>query len=104
MIKGQEYHSIIENIFGDVNGINVSSQLQVNCPRCMEREGLSYPDGKYNLEINTAKRVFRCWKCDEPKFSGSLKKLIRLYGSYGDYELYKSFVGSMDDYYYGNAN
>lgn len=98
MIKGQEYHSIIQGIFGDVNGLNISSQLQVNCPRCMEREGLTYPDGKFNLEINTAKRVFRCWKCDEPKFSGSLKTLIRLYGSYADYELYKSFIGSIDFY------
>ena len=104
MIKGQEYHSIIQNIFEDVNGLNTGSQLQVNCPRCMERDGLSYPDGKYNLEINTAKRVFRCWKCDEPRFSGSLKKLIRLYGSYSDYVLYKSFVGSIDDYVYNNED
>lgn len=104
MIKGQEYHSIIQNVFGEVNGINVSTQLQVNCPRCMEREGLSHPDGKFNLEISTSKRMFRCWKCDEPKFSGSLKKLIRLYGSHNDYELYKSYVGTLDDYNYENID
>ena len=63
MIKGQEFHAIIQNIFGDVHGYMQTEQLQVNCPRCQEREGLSYPDGKYNLEINTGKRMFRCWKC-----------------------------------------
>jgi len=100
MIKGQEFHSIIQNIFSDVNGLNDSEQLQVNCPRCQEREGLSYPDGKYNLEINTAKRMFRCWKCDEPKFSGSLGRLIRTFGGSVDYEMYKSYAGIFQDYVY----
>lgn len=94
MIKGQEFHSIIGNIFDDVRGIDISEQLQINCPKCQEREGLSYPDGKYNLEINSGKRIFRCWKCDEPKFSGSLGKLIYLYGSNIDRELYKSYSKS----------
>jgi hypothetical protein len=100
MIRGQEFHSIVQNVFGDVNGLQVSEQLQVNCPRCQEREGLSYPDGKYNLEINTAKRMFRCWKCDEPKFSGSLGRLIRMFGSYADYEMYKAYAGIFHDYDY----
>jgi len=98
MIRGQEYHSIIKNIFGEVIGYLQNEQLQVNCPRCQEREGLPYPDGKFNLEINTAKRVFRCWKCDEPKFSGSLGKLIKIYGSSLDYEMYKSYAGIYQDY------
>jgi DNA primase len=98
MIRGQEFHSIIQNIFIDVNGIYESEQLQVNCPRCQERDGLSHPDGKFNLEINTKKRLYRCWKCEEPKFSGSLGKLIRLYGTNVDYELYKSFAGVFHDY------
>jgi len=98
MVRGQEFHAIIQNIFGDVNGYLQSEQLQVNCPRCQEREGLLHPDGKYNLEINTRKRQFRCWKCDEPKFSGSLGKLIRLYGSHVDYEMYKSYAGIFQDY------
>lgn len=98
IVRGQEFHSIIQNIFSDVNGYLQSEQLQVCCPRCQEREGLSHPDGKYNLEINTAKRMFRCWKCEDPKFSGSLGKLIRLYGSHIDYEIYKSYVGSIQDY------
>jgi len=97
-IRGQEFHSIIQNIFGDVNGYLHSEQIQVNCPHCQERDGLSYPDGKFNLEINTAKRMFRCWKCDEPKFSGSLGRLIRIFGTSVDYELYKSYAGIFHDY------
>lgn len=98
MIRGQEFHEIIKNIFGDVNGYLQSEQLQVNCPRCQEREGFSYPDGKFNLEINTVKRVFRCWKCEEPRFSGSLGRLIRTFGSHADYEMYKSYAGIFQDY------
>ena len=99
-IQGIEFHSIIQNIFGDVNGLNVSEQLQINCPRCQERDGLSHPDGKFNLEINTAnnKRVFHCWRCDNPRFSGSLGRLIRTFGSHNDYELYKSYAGNFIDY------
>lgn len=100
MVKGKEFHPIIEKIFVDVNNLYNSEQIQVNCPRCQEREGLRYPDGKYNLEINTAKRVFRCWKCEEPRFSGSLGKLIRLFGSEVDYELYKSYASVFQDFSY----
>ncbi|MFA5207110.1 MAG: hypothetical protein WC428_00270 [Candidatus Paceibacterota bacterium] len=98
MIRGQEFHAILQNIFGDVQGAMQSEQLQVNCPHCQEREGLSEPDGKFNLEINTARRMFRCWKCDEPQFSGSLGRLIKTFGSYIDYEIYKSYAGSFVDY------
>lgn len=98
MIKGEEFHSIIENIFIDVKGLRVSEQIQVNCPICQEREGLSYPDGKFNLEINTHKRMFRCWKCDEPRFSGSLGKLIRIFGTRIDYDIYKSYASIYSEY------
>ena len=100
MIRGGEFHEIVYNIFQDVKGLNESEQLQVNCPRCQERDGLLYPDGKYNLEINTAKRVFRCWKCDEPKFSGSLGRLIKIFGSNSDYQVYKSYASIFNDYEY----
>ena len=64
---------------------------------CAQREGLSQPDGKFNLEISTAngRKVFHCWKC-EPKFAGSLDRLIKKYGSASDYELYKSYKGLTD--------
>lgn len=93
MFEGQEFHPIIESIFGEVNGLNEGPQIQVNCPKCQERDGLNSPDGKFNLEINTSKRVFRCWKCDFPQFSGSLGRLIRMFGGDIDYELYKSYAG-----------
>ena len=96
MVKGNEFHGIIEGIFSDIVGIHQSSQLRVNCPRCQEREGLSYPDGKYNLEISTEKRQFHCWRC-EPKFAGSLKWLIKLYGSKSDYEIYQSYAAIYGD-------
>lgn len=97
-IRGQEFHQILQNIFGDVKGLNISEQLQTNCPRCTEENG-GKPDNKFNLEINTGnKRVFRCWRCDEPKFSGSLGRLIRMYGSYSDYEMYKAYAGTFTDY------
>lgn len=99
MIYGHEFHNIIENIFGDVRGLYSSEQLQVNCPRCQESEGLYQTDGKFNLEINTKKRIYRCWKCDDPIFSGSLGKLIYTYGRKIDYEMYKSYVGTFDDSY-----
>lgn len=98
VIRGQEFHSIIQNVFGEVKGYMQSEQLQVNCPRCQERDGLSHPDDKFNLEINTSKRMFRCWKCDEPRFSGSLGRLVRMFGSHLDYEIYKSYAGVFADY------
>jgi len=98
MIKGQEFHSIIKAVFDDVNGYLQSEQVQVCCPRCQEREGLHQPDGKFNLEINTAKRMFRCWKCEDPKFSGSLGRLIRTFGTEVDYQVYKSYAGVFFDY------
>ena len=89
-IRGQEFHAIILNVFQDVNGLQVSEQLDVDCPVCTELNN-GIPDGKKNLTINTGRRIFKCWKC-EPKFSGSLGKLIRLYGTKADYELYKSYA------------
>ena len=103
-IRGIEFHDIIENIFGDVQGLHYSSQVQVNCPKCQERDGLSVPDDKYNLEINTDKRIFRCWKCDFPKFSGSLGRLIKMYGTTADYELYKSYAGIYNNFDYYDEN
>jgi len=98
MLKGKQFHGIIYSIFdGDVQGHLESPQLKVNCPKCQQRDGLRQPDGKYNLEINTEDEVFNCWKCEEPKFSGHLSKLIRLLGTKADYDLYKSYAGSYYD-------
>lgn len=93
MINGHQFHDIIKNIFVDVKGLYVSEQIQVCCPKCEQRDGLKEPDGKFNLEINTQKKIFRCWKCENPYFSGTLGKLIKTFGSPIDYELYRSLGG-----------
>lgn len=102
MIYGAEFHPIIERIFnGDVKNIHHSEQLQVNCPKCQERDGLLYPDGRYNLEINTRIRKFNCWKCEAPPFKGSLGRLIKILGNRKDYDDYKTLAGTFFDF---NAN
>ena len=89
-----EIQKIIEDIFSDVKNIYQSDQIQINCPKCQDEDGLQQPDGRYNLEINTSKKIFKCWRCDDPPFSGSLSKLIRKYGSNSDYILYKQYAGN----------
>lgn len=85
-----ELTTLIERIFTDVKNEG-SEQIQVNCPRCQDREDLSEPDGKFNLEINFRKKKFRCWKCDEPFFSGDLRYLIREFGGSDDVKEYKEY-------------
>lgn len=109
MLIGREFHSIIENIFIDVIGVYDNEQLKVNCPKCQNRYSLTYPDGKFNLEINTRKRVFKCWKCSEERnggFYGNLKYLIKKYGSYNDYLIYNSYakIFQANDYYVDNLD
>lgn len=89
MVAGLEFHDLIVDIFKDVKGAYRYEQVQICCPKCSEYDA-DESDGKYNLEINTRKRFFKCWKCDDPKFSGSLGKLIKQYGSQMDYKLYKA--------------
>ena len=98
MIRGRELHSIVHSVFGEVKNYLEAEQIQVNCPVCQERDGLAYPDDKFNLEINTAKKQFRCWKCDNPEFSGSLGRLIRMFGTHSDYEIYKSYASTFGGY------
>ncbi len=73
-----------------------------NCPNCAELYNNDIPDGKFNMEVNLAKKinnknikVFRCWKCEE---SGTVKNLLYKWGNRRDYETYKEF--ELDDIYY----
>jgi len=91
-VRGSEYQHIIRRLFGEVRNYG-REQIQVNCPKCQERDGLAEPDGKFNLEINTAMKKFHCWKCDEPKFYGNVSRLIRTYGIKYDYDEYVSYSG-----------
>lgn len=90
MGRYDDLNALFKRIFVEIQNEG-SEQIQVNCPRCQERDWLSEPDGKFNLEINLEKHMFHCWKCDEPKFSGiNLEYLIRLFGTKEDVEEYKS--------------
>lgn len=93
----RELHHIVQKIFGDIRGYLESDQIQVNCPMCQQKDQSLSPDGKFNLEISTTRKIFRCWKCSDPEFKGSLGYLIKRYGSYNDFENYKLFHGSYDD-------
>lgn len=93
----RELHHIVQKIFGDVRGYLESDQIQVNCPMCQQKDQSLTPDNKFNLEISTTRKIFRCWKCSDPEFKGSLGYLVKRYGSYNDYENYKLFYGTYDD-------
>ena len=93
----REIHHIVQKIFGEVRGYLESEQIQVCCPICQQKEQLLSPDNKFNLEISTTKKIFKCWKCSDPEFKGSLGYLIKRYGSYNDFENYKLFYGFYGD-------
>lgn len=101
MNKYSELTTIIRRIFTDVRN-DGNEQIQVNCPRCQDRDFLSEPDGKFNLEINLEKNAFRCWKCDDPRYSGSnIEYLIKEHGSKEDVDEYKQVKEDYFDYGFG---
>lgn len=57
-------------------------QYQFPCPKCVERDGW-VEARKYNLEVNIQRGVYQCWKCSsmDEHMSGSILKLIRMYGN-----------------------
>lgn len=59
-------------------------QISFNCPVCDDNKN------KGNLEINYSKLLMKCWSCGENEdgLKGSLRKLIKLYGSKKDLKLY----------------
>lgn len=91
-----ELTTLVGRIFDNIRNEG-GEQIQVNCPRCQDRDGLSEPDGKFNLEINLRKRKFRCWKCEEPFFSGRMSYLMDCYGSSDDIQEYEEYEKSNFD-------
>lgn len=92
-----ELTTLVSRIFDDVKNAG-GEQIQVNCPRCQEQAELSEPDGKFNLEINLRVKKFRCWKCNEPFFSGDLKYLVSLFGSTDDIKEFREYAEHNLDY------
>lgn len=73
---------IIKNFLGNPNNESDSlnkKQWQFNCPGPSCR----HDSGKFNLEYNSEKKAFKCWKC-EPSYSGYIHKLVKDYGSRDD--------------------
>lgn len=96
MSKYGELSNLFRRIFSEVRNEG-NAQIQVNCPRCRERDGLDEDDQKFNLEVNFDRHAFRCWKCDDPKFSGfNLEYLIKEYGNKEDVEEFRQI---REDYF-----
>ncbi len=101
MIQYTELSNIIKRIFSEVKNEG-NAQIQVNCPRCRDREGLSDYDGKFNLEINLEKNMFRCWKCDDPKYSGrDITYLIKEHGNKEDLDDFNQIKADYFEYGFG---
>lgn len=85
---------ICNSFLGDSkNDINeYSGQIQYNCPCCSIDTGMYQGDGKYNLEINFKKGVFKCWKCE---ISGKISHLIKEHGSNELLNEYKSEINNI---------
>jgi hypothetical protein len=69
-----------------------TTQYQFNCPQCADEKGAI--DNKYNLEVSLAldKLMYHCWSCG---ISGSLSKLIGIYGRRGDKKEYMQLIDSL---------
>lgn len=65
------------------------TQYQFNCPSCADEKG--GVDNKYNLEISLAldKMMYHCWSCG---ISGTISKLIRMYGAKADLKSYMQII------------
>ena len=74
---------ILKNFLGnpkDENNALSKKQWQFNCPGPTCRHDVD----KFNLEYNSEKKAFKCWKC-EPRYAGYVHKLVDDYGSQEDY-------------------
>ena len=91
----EKLYNILAVFLGEAkNGFDENTyQYQFPCPNCIEREGWMEAR-KYNLECNLQKQVFRCWKCDsiDEHMSGTIVKLIRMYGSEKLLQEYKEVI------------
>ena len=79
----KELQNILTSFLGNPkNDVSESGQLQYNCPKCLEEKG-NGELGKYNLELNLFKGVFKCWSCCavDDTMKGTIQKLIKKYGS-----------------------
>lgn len=90
-------YEILVSFLGEAkNGFDGKNmQLQFACPNCVEKYGKG-EERKMNLEVSISKQVFRCWKCSDEgdNMSGSILKLIKLYGNEELLKEYKEAIRS----------
>lgn len=92
----RQLQDILSSFLGSPkNDVTDGGQLQYNCPRCIEEKGHNEV-GKYNLEINILKGVFKCWSCcsTDDSMKGPIRKLIR---KYGNAEILKQYEAVLSD-------
>jgi len=74
---------ILQNFLGKPKGSDDSNkeQWQFNCPSTTSK--CRHDIDKFNLEYNSKKKMFKCWKC-QPKYYGYVTRLVEDYGSPND--------------------
>ena len=96
----EKLYNILAVFLGEAkNGFDENSyQYQFPCPKCVERDGWMEAR-KFNLEVNLQKQLFRCWKCDsvDEHMSGTIVKLIRMYGNDKLLQEYKDIIRTIRD-------
>lgn len=88
---------LLVSFLGDSkNGMSDNGQIQFSCPKCIDEKG-EKERGKYNLEVNLYKQVYKCWSCSsvDNSMEGRLGKLFRKYGPSSAYEEYKKELNSL---------
>ena len=96
----EKLYNILAVFLGEAkNGFDENAfQYQFPCPKCVERDGWMEAR-KFNLEVNLQKQLFRCWKCDsvDEHMSGTIVKLIRMYGNEKLLQEYKDIIRAIRD-------
>ena len=88
--------NILDSFLGEPRQeLTESYQLEYPCPKCVEKYG-NGEVRKYNCSISLSLQKFNCWKCSDEgeKMSGSILKLIKLYGNDQLLKDYKEAVRS----------
>jgi len=90
-------YNILASFLGEAkNGFDGKNmQLQFACPRCVENKG-EREANKFNLEVSIRKQLYNCWSCvsEGDKMSGSILKLIKIYGNEELLKDYKEAIRS----------
>ena len=93
----EKLKNILDIILGESKQeLDDSLQLEYPCPKCIEKYGWQ-ETRKYNLSLSLSKQKFQCWKCaaEDEHMSGSILKLIRMYGNEKLAQEYKEILSEI---------